>query len=128
MESALDILIIDDSKFMRRFCAIHLSDAGFEVIDIEPTSLFEVLGAIREHRPRLVITDYEMPFCNGETLIRAIREDTFIRDTPVLVISAHSETDLVNRLSNWSLAAYLLKPISPAALVEQVSHLLKADQ
>ncbi len=112
---------------MRRFCAIHLTDAGFEVTDVEPTSLFDVLGAIRMHHPRLVITDYEMPFCNGETLVRAIREDAFICDTPVLVLSAHSETELVNRLSNWSLAAYLLKPIRPEVLVQTVSDLLKGQ-
>lgn len=61
-----------------------------------------------------------MPFCNGETVIRGIREDSLIKDTPVLVLSAHRDADLVERLSHWGLVAYILKPIKPEDLVETV--------
>lgn len=88
--------------------------------EVEPASLFDVLEAIHTHRPALVITDYEMPFCNGETVIRAIREDSVIKETPVLVLSAHREAELVERLSNWGLVAYVLKPTKPEDLVETV--------
>jgi len=116
----LDILIIDDSKYIRAFARIHLQEAGYEVSEVEPTSLFEVLEAIHTHRPELVITDYEMPFCNGETVIRSIREDSAIKDTAVLVLSAHREAEVVESLSQWGLVAYVLKPIKPEDLVEAV--------
>ena len=116
----LDILVIDDSAFIRAFARIHLQEAGYEAGEVDPTSLFEVLNAIHTHRPALVLTDYEMPFCNGETLIRAIREDTAIQDIPILVLSAHRESDLVERLSQWDLAGYVVKPIKPEDLVTAV--------
>ncbi len=87
---------------------------------MEPESLYDVLAAIHAHRPALVITDYEMPACNGESLLRALREDTALRDLPVIVLSAHREAELVARLSRWNLAAYVLKPIRPEELVEKV--------
>jgi len=117
---ALDILIIDDSAFIRAFTRIHLAEAGYVVGEVNPTSLFMVLEAIHTHRPALVITDYEMPFCNGETLVRAIREDPVIRDIPILVLSAHRESDLIERLSHWDLAGYIVKPIKPEDLVATV--------
>ena len=87
---------------------------------MEPGSLYDVLAALHAHRPALVITDYEMPACNGESLLRALREDAALRDLPVIVLSAHREADLVARLSRWNLAAYVLKPIRPEELVEKV--------
>lgn len=124
MGDALDILIIDDSTFIRAFSRIHLQDAGYAVAEVEPTSLFKVLEAIHTHRPKLIITDYEMPFCNGETLVRAIREDAEIADTPILVLSAHREAELVERLTQWNLAGYVVKPIRPEDLITTVKRCL----
>jgi DNA-binding NarL/FixJ family response regulator len=96
--------------------------------EVEPASLYDVLAAIHAHRPALVITDYEMPACNGESLLRALREDTALQDTPVVVLSAHREADLVARLSRWNLAAYVLKPIRPEELVEKVRRFFASKQ
>ena len=124
----LDILIVDDSAFIRAFTRIHLQEAGFTVCEVDPKSLFDVLNAIHIHRPSLIITDYEMPFCNGETLVRAIREDTAIQEIPILVLSAHREADLVERLSQWNLAGYVVKPIKPEDLVEAVRKIFPASE
>ena len=95
---------------------------------MDPASLYDVLAAIHAHRPALVITDYEMPACNGESLLRAIREDAALRDLPVIVLSAHREAELVARLSRWNLAAYVLKPIRPEELVEKVRRFFTSRQ
>lgn len=123
-EAPLDILVIEDSKLMRTWTRINLQQAGYEVEDISPTSVYEALEAIYLHRPSLVMTDYEMPGCNGESLIRAIREDPRLRQTAVLVVSSHGEEDLINRLMRYGLVAYLLKPLSAEALVAAVQQFL----
>ncbi len=119
-EGLLDILVIDDSKYIRAFTRIHLQEAGYAVQEVEPTSLFDVLEAIHTHRPALVITDYEMPLCSGESILRGIREDTAIRDTQLLILTSHREAELVERLSRWNLVGYVLKPIAPESLVDTV--------
>lgn len=113
---------------MRAFVRINLQEAGFQAAEVDPTSLFDVLKAIHEHRPGLVITDYEMPFCNGETLVRAIREDAALSATPVLVLTAHREAELVQRLTQWGLAGYLAKPFTPEGLVSTVRQIFSAEQ
>ena len=123
-EAPLDILVIDDSKLMRTWTRVNLQQAGYEVEDISPTSVYEALEAIYRHQPSLVMTDYEMPGCNGESLIRAIREDPRLRQTAVLVVSSHGEEELINRLMRYGLVAYLLKPLGPEALLEAVQRFL----
>lgn len=95
--------------------------------EVEPASLFDVLSAIHTHRPTLVITDYEMLSCSGETVIRSIREDTVIKDTAVIVLSSQRGAEVVERLSRWNLAAYVLKPLKPEELVEAVSRHFKRE-
>ena len=109
--------MVDDSKLMRAYARINLVGAGFSVAEIDPTSVIDVLEAIHQLQPRLVLMDYEMPACNGESLLRIIREDTGMKDTPVMVMSAHGETNLVRRLERWGLAGYLLKPVRPEELI-----------
>jgi len=116
----VDILVVDDSSWMRAFARLHLQQAGFSVEEVEPTSAFEVLETLHRLRPRVVLTDYEMPACNGETLIRLIREDPVLKDTAVLVMSAHREAELVERLGRWDLWDYLVKPLRPEELVARV--------
>lgn len=94
--------------------------------EVDPESLFDVLEAIHTHHPTLIITDYEMPSCNGESVLRAIREDPALQATPVIVLTAHREADLVGRLSRWNLVAYVLKPIRPEELVDKVKRYFEA--
>lgn len=112
----MKIVAFDDAKLMRFYLGKHLSAVGFEVEAMNPDSLFEALGVLRELRPALLITDYEMPGCNGESLVRAIREDPELSQLPVLIHSSHGEEDLVGRLSQWGILGYLLKPASAEGL------------
>jgi two-component system chemotaxis response regulator CheY len=120
----LDILVIDDSAFIRALVRISLQATGYEVEAVEPTSWYELLNALHELRPALIITDLEMPYCSGETLIRSIREDPVLKDMAILVMSSHREEALVARLSQWDLAGYLVKPIKPDELVALVRRAL----
>jgi CheY-like chemotaxis protein len=119
----MKIMVVDDSKLMRTFLRVHLMGAGHQVVEIDPLDTFEVLKSLRLERPDLLITDYEMPSCNGETLVRFVREDPVLKDTRILVVSAHSNSQLVTRLGRQRLCGYLVKPISPEALLRSVSGL-----
>jgi len=123
----MDVLIIDDSKFVRSLLRNRMQDAGYVVGELDPASLFEVLTAIHTNRPRLVITDYEMPFCNGEAILTAIREDSALAGTPVIVLSSHREEDLIERLTELGLAGYVLKPVKPEELIKIVQRFFETQ-
>lgn len=126
-EPGTDILVVDDSKWIRSFTRLTLMQAGFQVEEVEPTSAFEVLQALHQFRPRLLVTDYEMPGCNGETLIRLVQEDPVLKDMAILVLSAHREAELVQRLVERQIRGYLVKPIRPEELVARVQEALAPE-
>lgn len=118
------ILIVDDSRAARLYIRIHLLSAGFRVEEVEPTSAYDVLSAIDALRPTLVVLDYEMPSCNGESLLRIMREDPRFEAYRVMICSSHRDETLIRRLTNWRIAGYLLKPMRPEELVEAVKRAL----
>ncbi len=119
------ILIVDDSRAARLYMRIHLDSAGFQVEEVAPDSAFDVLSAIDTLRPDLVVLDYEMPACNGESLLRLMREDPRFEAYRVMICSSHRDEALIRRLTRWRIAGYLVKPMRPEELVEAVQQALQ---
>ncbi len=69
------IMIIDDSRLARTFSAASLRKAGHDVLEVEPTSIFDVLKAVKETTPDLLVMDFLMPNCPGISLARVCHED-----------------------------------------------------
>lgn len=118
------VLVIDDSPFMLGIVKVALGAGGYEVDEVDPACLFDVLQALHAHKPDLVITDLEMPQCHGESVVRAIREDQALKDLKVMVLTAHNSEALVDRLGRWDILGYLMKPLTPQTLLERVQELL----
>jgi two-component system chemotaxis response regulator CheY len=118
------IAIVDDSRLARMFAAAALRAKGHEIVEVEPTSLFEVLRVLRESPVDLAIVDFLMPNCPGESLVRACREDSALEAMPLLVVSAHRDETTLMRLQVLGISGFLLKPAEPAALAEKVAEIL----
>jgi DNA-binding response OmpR family regulator len=118
------IAIVDDSRLVRAFSAGALRAQGHEAIEVEPTSLFEVLKVLRETPVDLLIADYLMPECPGESLVRACREDATLRVLPILVVSAHRDDVSLTRMLQMGISGFLLKPVEASVLVAKVAETL----
>ena len=118
------IMIVDDSRLARTFTAACLRKEGHEVVEVEPTSIFDVLKATKEANPDLLIMDFLMPNCPGTSLARACHEDQDLQAMRVLVLTAHRDEEINQRLRSLGVAAVLFKPVEPQALVETVGQIL----
>lgn len=114
------IAIVDDSRLARTFTVGCLKKLGHELLEIDPTSLFDVIKALREDPPELLLMDYLMPNCPGTSLARALREDPALKDIRIIMISAHRDEEIQERLRRMGVDAFLTKPCDPQALVDQV--------
>jgi len=117
------IVIVDDSKLARDEVTRALEDAGHEVIGVDPASLYDVLKVVREGRPGLVITDYNMPSLRAESLVRALREDPFLGGLMVMVLSANRDAEAVRSMLERGVDGFAFKG-NTAVLVERVRELL----
>jgi len=120
------IAIVDDSRLVRAFAAAALRAKGHEAVEVEPTSLFEVLKVLRESPVDLMLVDFLMPECPGESLVRAVREDAVLRDLPILVVSAHRDDATLQNMQQLGISGFLLKPVDAATLVAKVTEAIEA--
>jgi CheY-like chemotaxis protein len=118
------IMIVDDSRLARTFTGACLRKQGHEVQEVDPTSIFDVLKAVKEAAPDLLIMDFLMPNCPGTSLARVCHEDSELRSMVMLVLTAHRDAEVTQRLLNMGVANVMFKPFEPQALVDAVQTLL----
>jgi len=121
------IAVVDDSRLARTFTVGCLKKLGHELVEVEPSSLFDVIKRLRETLPQLLLMDYLMPDCPGTSLARAIQEDPVLKDMRIIVISAHRDEEIQERLARLGVDTFLSKPFEAQVLVERVEQLLRAE-
>lgn len=116
------IVVIDDSKLMRRFLRLHLETAGYEVEEWEDLSAMEIPGRIEASAPDLVLSDYMMPGCNGLTVAKMVRKAS--TSLPVLILTSHRDPDVIEQLRKQGVTEVLHKPLDVEQLKEALRLLL----
>lgn len=120
----LRILVIDDSALMRKLNRDYLESAGFEVEELLPTSATEIQELLKRRRPDLVLSDFNMPHIDGQTVARAVRQtDPTI---PVIILTANRDPAREALLQTTGVRKILHKPVTEDQLVEAVSEVLEA--
>ena len=113
-------LIVDDCLESRMLLGKFLTKA-FAAEIIEAKNGKEALRKISDENPNIVFLDYEMPVMNGIETLKSIRSFPEHKDLPVVMVTAHSEKDIVRELLSYKVSAYLIKPITFDYLVRRIS-------
>jgi PAS domain S-box-containing protein len=118
------VLIADDNADMRNYVRRLLQGAGFQVETADDGE--QALRVARRIKPALVLSDVMMPSLDGFGLLAALRSDSRLRDTPVLLLSARAGEE--SKVGGLSAGAddYLTKPFSARELVARVRNALDA--
>jgi len=122
----LNVLVVDDSAFMRNMVRGLLSNIGVKNTH-EAADGIAALEMIREVSPDVVILDWEMPLLNGPELVRIVRSPGVfpVPDIPIIMLS-HGERWRVVEAAKLGVNEFLCKPVSAKALMERlISILLK---
>ena len=112
MSRSLKIAIADDERDMRDYFQEILPLLGHEVIAVARTGK-ELVELCAQTHPDLVITDIKMPDMDG---IEAAAQIYRHGPTPVILVSAFSDAELIRRAEADHILAYLVKPIKQADL------------
>lgn len=116
--------VVDDSRLARAFAAAALRKAGHEVVELEPLSLTELLDRLRELRPQLLVLDHHMPACSGPSVVRACFQDEALAAIKVVMLTAHHEDEMEQRMEKLGVHAVLHKPVEPQRLADTVAQVL----
>lgn len=122
----LEVLVVDDNRIMRDMVARAVAMSGLPLARVRQAGDgAAALAALREAWTDLVLLDLNMPVMDGESFLTAVRADTALRDTLVVVVSTESSGARVERLRALG-AGFVHKPFTPEALVAEVQRLLEA--
>ncbi|HEX8696406.1 MAG TPA: response regulator [Longimicrobium sp.] len=110
------ILVADDEQASAQALKVFLEDHGHQVIGPAPDGAEAVRLAYREH-PDLAILDIDMPRMTG---LEAIDQITRTRPIPIIVLTAHTDPEYLDRAAELPVFNYLTKPAGQAELVPAI--------
>ena len=116
------ILVADDSPSIRKFVSFALTLKGYEIIPV--CDGLEALEKLPNLKVNLVITDINMPNLDGFELIKAIRENDDLKDTPIIILSSLAGSEEIQRGIELGANSYLIKPFDPKRIAYEVSKYL----
>ena len=110
------VVIAEDEVLIRMDLKEMLTEEGYDVVG-EAGDGKAAIELATEHRPDLVILDVKMPVLDGIAAAEAIARD---RIAPVVMLTAFSQRDLVERARDAGAMAYLVKPFNITDLVPAI--------
>jgi two-component system, response regulator PdtaR len=117
MIAPLRVVVADDDRDVREYLQETMSRMGWQVTAAASTGR-ELVETCRASLPDLIVTDVKLPDLDG---IAAAAAANTAGPVPVVLISAHHGDDLLARLGDLPVMAYLIKPISEANLKAAVA-------
>ena len=123
MDKHTPVLIVDDYKTMLRIIRNLLKQLEFENVD-EAGDGQEALAKLRAGAFGLVISDWNMQPMTGLDLLRHVRADPRLKDTPFIMITAESKTENVVAAKQAGVSNYIVKPFNAETLREKIEKVL----
>jgi AmiR/NasT family two-component response regulator len=112
--SPVRIVVAEDEALIRMDLVEMLAEAGYEVI-AQASDGAQAIEFVQEHKPDLAILDVKMPILDGISAAEQI-----ITTCPVLMLTAFSQRELVDRARDAGVMAYVLKPFTINDLVPAI--------
>ena len=106
--SFINILIVDDSSFMRRALRSVLAPKRFNIF--EASGAKTGLEILQETEIHLVLLDYEMPDMNGAQMLDKIKKNKNYLNLPVIMLSGNYQDDVISRVLKHGACDFIKKP------------------
>ncbi len=110
--NAIKIVIADNESIIRMDLRELLEEAGHEIVG-EAVDGRRAVELTRKYRPDLVIMDIKMPEMDGIAAAKIIAQEKL---APVLLLTAFSQPEIVERAKDSGVLAYLVKPVRESNL------------
>lgn len=117
------ILIVEDDYLLRDAFKLLLEDAGYQVL--EAGTARAALDTVTEKLPAIVVLDLGLPDGPGLDVVRAMRLDPALRETPVIALTGRVGEREKRECLEAGCDRYLAKPIAPSELLRELPAFLE---
>jgi response regulator NasT len=109
------VIVAEDESLIRMDIVETLREHGFDVI-AEAADGAEAVELVNQHQPDLLVMDIKMPNMDGITAAEKLIDTK----TPIVLLTAFSQKELVDRASEAGAMAYVVKPFTPNDLLPAI--------
>ncbi len=120
------VIVIDDSPTVRKLAELVLTEAGYKVFTAENGE--EGLKLAEETLPSVILVDFIMPRMNGYQFCKMARCNPFLKDVPIILITAKGEDVGEKFTAKFGVVDYFIKPFQPEELLTKVNSLVKEHE
>lgn len=121
----LTALVVDDFSTMRRIVKNILRDLDFKTI-LEAEDGTAAVQLLASQKVDLIVSDWNMPKMTGLELLKHVRGNDRIRDTPFLMVTAEAQKENILEAVQARVSNYIVKPFTAATLAEKLEKILPA--
>jgi two-component system, chemotaxis family, chemotaxis protein CheY len=119
LDPTMPVLVVDDYNTMVRIIRNLLRQLGFADVDDASDGL-EAIAKMQAKRYGLVISDWNMEPMTGFDLLRRVRADPELGDTPFIMVTAESKTENVIAARKAGVNNYIVKPFNAQTLKAKI--------
>lgn len=123
MKERKKILLVDDTDTILLFLKTLLAGQDFDFLTAKNGA--EAVEKARRERPDLVLLDVLMPVMDGIEACRVMKGDPELKSIPVIIVTARSEAENVERCLDAGCDDYVFKPVRKLELLDKINRLLR---
>lgn len=116
------ILVVDDETHILHVVSLKLRNAGYDVVTAENGE--EGFDLAVQRVPRLIITDFQMPFMTGLEMCQRLKTDDRTANVQAFMLTARGFSLPAEALEKTNIVTVLSKPFSPKEVLAKVQELL----
>ena len=118
------ILVVDDFVTMRRIVKNLLGELGFKNLD-EADDGRTALPILQQGGVDFLVTDWNMPGMTGLDLVKAVRADPKLKNTPVLMVTAEAKKAQIIEAAKAGINGYVVKPFTAGMLNQKIEKIFE---
>jgi two-component system chemotaxis response regulator CheY len=119
----MTVLVVDDFSTMRRIVRNVLRELDFKNI-VEADDGTSAVEVLRSQKIDLIVSDWNMPKMTGLELLKFVRADQKIKDTPFLMVTAEAQKENIIEAVKAKVSNYIIKPFTAVTLAEKLAKIL----
>ncbi|MCF8061980.1 MAG: chemotaxis response regulator CheY [Deltaproteobacteria bacterium] len=119
IDTSMKVLVVDDFATMRRIVKGVLKQLGFSNI-VEAEDGTTALDALKMEKVGLIVSDWNMPKMTGLDLLKAVRSDESLKETPFIMVTAEGQKENVIEAVKAGVNNYIVKPFTPETFSEKL--------
>lgn len=118
-DTNIKVLIVDDFATMRRIIKNIMAQLGYKNI-VEADDGSTALTILKQEKIDLIISDWNMPKMSGLELLKAVRNDADMADTPFVMVTAEAQQDNIILAVKAKVSQYIVKPFTAETLSAKI--------